>query len=93
MWVRSSLNVGEYRPGWHQRWHQRLECLLVVIPRPNLKTFAAGDLLRGSTEEKVHAAETYVSYCGQYELPVYGRPARRQPSGVAPWARLKVLTK
>lgn len=25
--------------------------------------------------------------------PVYGRPARRHPSGVAPWARLKVLTK
>jgi hypothetical protein len=25
--------------------------------------------------------------------PLHGRPARRQPSGVVPWARLKDLTK
>ena len=27
------------------------------------------------------------------EAPFYERPARRQPSGVAPWARRKVLAK
>lgn len=26
-------------------------------------------------------------------IPVYGRPARRQPSGVVSWARRKCLTK
>lgn len=30
--------------------------------------FAAGDLLRGTSEEKARAAETYVSYCGRYEF-------------------------
>ena len=28
----------------------------------------AGDLLRGTAEENVQAAGTYVSYCGQYEF-------------------------
>ena len=27
------------------------------------------------------------------EVPAHGRPARRQPSGVIPWARRKDLTK
>ena len=36
--------------------------------RPNCLRFAAGDLLGGSTEEKVQAANTYVSYCGRYEF-------------------------
>ncbi len=35
---------------------------------PNRATFAAGDLPSGSIQEKVHAAETYVSYCGRYEF-------------------------
>ncbi len=35
---------------------------------PNRATFAAGDLPSGSRDEKVHAAETYVSYCGRYEF-------------------------
>jgi len=42
--------------------------MFVGITRPNRTKFAAGDLLRGSTEEKVQAAGTYVSYCGQYEF-------------------------
>jgi Lipocalin-like domain len=40
----------------------------VAITRPNRAKFAAGDLLGGSTEEKAQAADTYVSYCGQYEF-------------------------
>jgi hypothetical protein len=42
--------------------------MFVAITCPNRERFAAGDLLNGSTEEKAHAASTYVSYCGQYEL-------------------------
>ena len=42
--------------------------MFVAITRPNRAKFAAGDLLRGTTEEKVQAAGTYVSYCGQYEF-------------------------
>jgi hypothetical protein len=34
----------------------------------NRQKFVAGDILRGTTEEKVAAAETYVSYCGRYEI-------------------------
>jgi len=30
--------------------------------------FAAGDIRRGTMEEKVAAAETYISYCGRYEI-------------------------
>ena len=40
----------------------------VAITRPNRERFDAGDLLSGSTEEKAHAASTYMSYCGQYEF-------------------------
>ena len=40
----------------------------VDITRPNRERFAAGDLLSGSTEEKAHAASSYVSYCGRYEF-------------------------
>ena len=29
---------------------------------------AAGDLMGGTVEEKLSAAETYISYCGRYEL-------------------------
>jgi hypothetical protein len=42
--------------------------MFVAIARSNRVTFAAGDLLRASTEERAHAAETYVSYCGRYEF-------------------------
>jgi hypothetical protein len=42
--------------------------MFVAIMRPDRATFAAGDLLGGSPAEKAHAAETYVSYCGQYEF-------------------------
>jgi len=30
--------------------------------------FTAGDFRRGTTEEKVAAADTYISYCGRYEI-------------------------
>jgi len=42
--------------------------MFVAISCPNREKFAAGDLLRGSIEEKAQAADTYVSYCGQYEF-------------------------
>ncbi|MDQ3858179.1 MAG: lipocalin-like domain-containing protein [Actinomycetota bacterium] len=42
--------------------------VFVAIMRPRRRPFAAGDLLSGSTEEKARAAETYVSYCGRYEV-------------------------
>jgi hypothetical protein len=42
--------------------------MFVAIMRPDRAKFAAGDLLTGSTQEKAHAAETYVSYCGRYEF-------------------------
>jgi hypothetical protein len=42
--------------------------MFVAIMRPNRTTFGAGDLLRGTSEEKVQAAETYVSYCGTYDF-------------------------
>ena len=38
----------------------------VAIMRPGRAPVTAGDLLGGSPAEKAHAAETYVSYCGQY---------------------------
>ena len=42
--------------------------MFVAIMRPNRVRFAAGDLLGGSTEEKTQAIDTYVSYCGRYEI-------------------------
>jgi lipocalin-like protein len=42
--------------------------LFVAIMCPDRQPFAGGDMLRGSSEEKARAAETYVSYCGRYEL-------------------------
>jgi hypothetical protein len=42
--------------------------MFVAIMRPGRAPFLAGDLLSASTEEKVRAAESYVSYCGRYEL-------------------------
>ncbi len=40
----------------------------VAIMRPDRVRFATGDLLGGTAEERARAAETYVSYCGTYEL-------------------------
>jgi Lipocalin-like domain len=42
--------------------------MFVAIMRRNRPSFSAGDLLRGTPEEKVQAAETYVSYCGKYDF-------------------------
>ncbi len=42
--------------------------MCVAIMRPHRTPFAAGDLLGASLAEKAHAAQTYVSYCGQYEF-------------------------
>jgi hypothetical protein len=42
--------------------------MFVAIMRPGRAPVLAGDLLSASTEEKVRAAESYVSYCGRYEL-------------------------
>lgn len=38
------------------------------IARAERRRFAGGDLLTGTTEEKVAAAESYQSYCGTYEV-------------------------
>jgi hypothetical protein len=40
----------------------------VSMMRGDREPFTAGDLLRGSSEEKARAAESYVSYCGRYEF-------------------------
>ena len=40
----------------------------VTIMSPNRPKFSSGDLKGGTTEEKVAAADTYVSYCGTYEV-------------------------
>ena len=42
--------------------------MFVAIMRPERAKFAAGDLLSSTTEERAHAASTYVSYCGRYEF-------------------------
>lgn len=39
-----------------------------TVMRPGRPTFGAGDLLGGTTEEKVKAAEGYISYCGTYRV-------------------------
>ena len=63
----------------------------VAIARADRAGFAAGDLLGGSAEERAHAAETYVSYCGTYEwrgetvihepVPQLGRRRAGAPRG------------
>jgi len=40
----------------------------VVIMTASRPKFARGNILLGSTEEKAAAAETYLSYCGKYEI-------------------------
>ena len=42
--------------------------VFVAMMRHDRAEFTAGDLLRASAEEKAHAAETYVTYCGRYEF-------------------------
>lgn len=42
--------------------------MFVAVMRARRAPFGAGDLLGGSLEEKAQAAETYVSYCGRYEV-------------------------
>ena len=42
--------------------------VFVAMMRADRKEFTAGDLLRASAEEKAHAAETYMTYCGTYEF-------------------------
>lgn len=40
----------------------------VAFMSANRRKFAAGDIRGGSTEEKVAAADSYLSYCGRYEI-------------------------
>jgi len=40
----------------------------VAFMSANRPIFAAGDISGGTTEEKEAAADTYVSYCGKYEV-------------------------
>jgi len=40
----------------------------VAIMNANRSKFASGDIFGGTTEEKVAAADTYISYCGRYEI-------------------------
>ena len=40
----------------------------VAIMGTKRPKFVSGDIRGGSTEEKVAAADTYLSYCGRYEL-------------------------
>ena len=40
----------------------------VAIMGANRSRFASGDIKGGSTEEKAAAADTYLTYCGRYEV-------------------------
>ena len=40
----------------------------VALMPTNRRTVAAGDIVGGSTEEKVAAAETYIGFSGKYEI-------------------------
>ncbi len=40
----------------------------VTVARPQRPRFASEDLLGASVDEKVAAADTYVTYCGRYEF-------------------------
>ena len=40
----------------------------VSVMSANRPKFVAGDVLGGTTEEKVKAAETYIAYSGRYEI-------------------------
>ena len=40
----------------------------VAVMAANRLKFGAGDIAGGTDEEKVAAADTYLSYCGRYEI-------------------------
>lgn len=42
--------------------------MCVALMPANRSKFAGGDIMGGSTEEKVAAAQTYISYSGKYEI-------------------------
>jgi len=42
--------------------------MFVAMMRPERMEFTGGDLLRASAQEKAHAAETYMTYCGRYDF-------------------------
>jgi hypothetical protein len=42
--------------------------MFVAIMAPHRLRFAADDLLSASKEEEAQAEETYVTYCGRYDL-------------------------
>jgi lipocalin-like protein len=42
--------------------------MFVAIMSPYRPNFAGGDLLSGTKEEEAQAEETFLSYCGRYEL-------------------------
>jgi|SRR5579859_2734889 len=42
--------------------------MAVAIMQPNRTNFASADIRAGSLEERVAAFDTYVSYCGTYEV-------------------------
>lgn len=42
--------------------------MFVAIMTASRPLFSSEDILGGSTEEKAAAAETYISYCGTYEI-------------------------
>jgi hypothetical protein len=42
--------------------------MFVAIMAPHRLRFASDDLLSATKEEEAQAEETYVSYCGRYEL-------------------------
>ncbi len=39
-----------------------------TLMRPGRPSFKAGDILGGTAEEKIAAAEGYIAYCGTYRL-------------------------
>jgi hypothetical protein len=40
----------------------------VAFMSANRRRYASGDILGGSTEEKVAAVDSYISYCGRYKV-------------------------
>ena len=40
----------------------------VAFMASNRPKFTSGDIMRGTTDEKASAAETYFSYCGRYDV-------------------------
>ncbi|MDQ3855389.1 MAG: lipocalin-like domain-containing protein [Chloroflexota bacterium] len=58
----------------------------VNISTANRPSFRSGDLLSGSVQEQAAAAQTYVSYCGTYEVS-QGKVVHRVEASLFPnWA-------